>query len=302
MQQVRLVATDLDGTLIDPTGAISEFTRSTLRAVEASGIHLVFVTGRPPRWMTPVVQETGHTGIAICANGAVVYDLHSERIQSVQALDEPTSLEVAARLRRAMPTVTFAVERVDRHRRSAIEFGREPGYLPRWPTPDRPPLAPIEELVAGGGIIKILARLPVPDSGRSDDVDPAVAARTLGPDPTRTPEGEPVVDAMLAQALGVLEGLATVTHSNPNDTLLEVSAPGVTKATALEHFAKQRGVDASQVLAFGDQLNDLPMLRWAGRAIAVANAHPAVLAAVSEHADSVHDDGVAHALHRILAL
>ena len=309
MSDVRLVASDLDGTLIDPTGAISEFTRSTLRAVEASGVHLVFVTGRPPRWMAPVVAETGHAGVAICANGAVVYDLHTERIESVHALDADTALEAARRLRELMPEVAFAVERVDADRRSLVEFGREPHYIPRWPTPDRPPLAPIEELVAGGGIIKLLARVPVTDGQARTDASrsgftgsDSVGRGTIGPDPTSPRTDTPPVDALLTQALAALNGLATVTHSNPNDTLLEVSAAGITKATALEHLSAQHGVVAAQVVAFGDQLNDLPMLQWAGRAIAVANAHPAVLAAVSEHTESVHDDGVAHALHRILDL
>ena len=88
MSDFTLVATDLDGTLIDPQGRISDFTRETLRAVEESGRLLVFVTGRPPRWMAPIVEETGHRGIAICANGAVVMDLHTERIDVAHVLAE----------------------------------------------------------------------------------------------------------------------------------------------------------------------------------------------------------------------
>lgn len=160
MSDFTLVATDLDGTLIDPQGRISDFTRETLRAVEESGRLLVFVTGRPPRWMAPIVEETGHRGIAICANGAVVMDLHTERINVAHVLDEREALEITSRIRKLLPTVGFAVERVGINRRADVEFGREPNYIARWPTPDNPPLAPIDELVVGGGLIKILARVP----------------------------------------------------------------------------------------------------------------------------------------------
>ena len=301
MSEIALVATDLDGTLINPQGHISEFTRAVLRAVEESGRDLVFVTGRPPRWMAPIVEETGHRGVAICANGAVVMDLHTEHIQTSHVLNEEQAIEVAMRLRQLLPTVAFAVERVNGNRRSKVEFGREPHYIPRWPTPDNPPLAPIEDLVVGGNIIKMLARVPMPDHG----VEPADVSEnvgSLGPDPTRGFASAPLVDDFLAAAVEVIGNLATVTHSNPNDTLLEVSAPGVTKATALAEFARQRSIGPEGILAFGDQPNDLPMLAWAGRSLAVANAHPAVLAAVSERAGSVHDDGVAHALVEILNL
>jgi hydroxymethylpyrimidine pyrophosphatase-like HAD family hydrolase len=290
-----LVATDLDGTLIDPQGRISDFTRETLRAVEESGRLLVFVTGRPPRWMAPIVEETGHRGIAICANGAVVMDLHTEHIDVAHVMDEHEALEITRRIRALLPTVGFAVERVGVNRRADVEFGREPHYIPRWPTPDKPPLAPIDELVIGGGLIKILARVP-------QEFEPPSDPHALGPDPTRGFDASPLVDEFLASAQEVLADLATVTHSNPNDTLLEISAPGITKATALADFAAERGISADQVIAFGDQPNDLPMLAWAGRAIAVENAHPAVLGAVAERAGSVHADGVAHALRAILSL
>ena len=76
----RLVATDLDGTIVADDGIVTDRTVATLRAVEALGVPVVFVTGRPARWMAEVAERTGHTGLAICANGAVLYDLHTEQI------------------------------------------------------------------------------------------------------------------------------------------------------------------------------------------------------------------------------
>ena len=94
--------------------------------------------------------------------------------------------------------------------------------------------------------------------------------------------------------------LAELTHSSL-DGLVEISATGVSKATTLELLCTERGIPADCVLAFGDMPNDLPLLAWAGRGIAVANAHPSVLAAVTEHTASNDDDGVALVLEQLLA-
>jgi HAD superfamily hydrolase (TIGR01484 family) len=282
VSSIRLVATDLDGTLLGASGLISDFTRRTLRQVQDAGVHLVFVTGRPPRWMDALVEATGHRGTAICANGAVVYDFAEQQVEAVRAMDAATALEVARRLRELVPSIAFAVERVEADRRSDVEFGREPHYVPRWPWPEAPWRAPIDDLVADGGVIKLLAR--VPDEGAAS---------------MRSTED---ADELLTRAEKALVGVATPTHSNPRDRLLEISALGVTKASALAELSVAYGIAASEVIAFGDQPNDLAMLAWAGRSVAVANAHPAVLAAVDEHAPSVDDDGVAHTLHRVLNL
>jgi hydroxymethylpyrimidine pyrophosphatase-like HAD family hydrolase len=91
--------------------------------------------------------------------------------------------------------------------------------------------------------------------------------------------------------------LATVTHSGSN--FVEVAAAGVTKARALERHCAELAIAAEQVIAFGDMPNDLPMMRWAGRGVAVANAHPEVLAAADDVSCSNDDDGVALVLERL---
>lgn len=260
----RLVATDLDGTVVRHDGTISPRTVAALSAVEDAGWHLVLVTGRPPRWMAPVVEATGHRGRAICANGAFVYDLHTEQVLESFLLEPAAVREVARRLRAVMPGVHFALEAGD-------VFAREPGYNAHWPMPVAHPVGPVEE-VLDRPVAKILAR---------DDT-------SLG-------------DAMLEIAAPALADLATVTHSNPRDGLLEISAPGVSKASTLARLCAELEVDAAEVVAFGDQPNDLPMLAYAGTAYAVANAHPAVLSAVDHHTASVDDDGVAIVLEELLA-
>jgi hypothetical protein len=257
----RLVATDLDGTIVRSDGTISDRTRQALAAVEDAGALLVLVTGRPPRWMPPIVEATGHRGVAICANGALVYDLHTSTVVRSSLLSASALGEIVAALRRDLPGIAFAVERHD------IGFAHESAYRPRWDGNDPKAVRPLEQLL-GDGAVKLLAR--------HDGLD---------------------ADALLAAATASVGDLGTLTHSS-SDGLLEISAAGVSKATGLASLADEQGIEAADVVAFGDMPNDLPMLAWAGLGIAVANAHPEVLAAADEVTASNDDDGVAQVLAR----
>jgi Cof subfamily protein (haloacid dehalogenase superfamily) len=256
MTAPRLVATDLDGTIVRSDGSISDRTRETLARVEQAGAVLVLVTGRPPRWMPPVVEALGHRGLAVCANGAVVYDLHTGTVVRHSPMSPEDAADVIEALRRDVPGISFAVERHD------TGFAHESSYVPRWDSSDPKSVAPVEELVAEG-IVKLLAR----HEGMN-------------------------ADELLATAHRSVAGRGTLTHSS-SDGLLEISATGVSKATGLAELAAEHGVTAADVVAFGDMPNDLPMLAWAGRGLAVANAHPEVLAAADQVIGSNDDDGVA---------
>ena len=126
MSAPRLVASDLDGTLVRSDLSVSPRTRAVLAAVEDAGALFVMVTGRPPRWMAPVAEQTGHRGLAVCANGAIVYDLHTERVVRDHRISGDTALEVIEALRAQVPGIAFAVEK------GLDGFGREPSYVPRW--------------------------------------------------------------------------------------------------------------------------------------------------------------------------
>jgi hypothetical protein len=107
-------------------------------------------------------------------------------------------------------------------------------------------------------------------------------------------------DHLVSLARDTVGDLVEVTHSSTADTLLEMSAAGVSKGSSLAVLCESLAIDAGAVLAFGDMPNDLPMLRWAGRSVAVANAHPDVLAAACEVTSSCDEDGVARVLERLL--
>ncbi len=256
-----VVASDLDGTIVRSDGTISDRTVATLAAVEGAGATVVLVTGRPVRWMGAVAEQTGHRGLAVCANGALLYDLHTEQVVQSWLLSADAAHEVVAALRDALPGIAFAVERLE------LGFAHEPGYRPRWDSTDPLTQGPVEQLLSAD-VVKLLAR-----------------HEELG------------ADELLAAARAAVQERAELTHSS-SDGLLEISAIGVSKASGLATVCGQLGVPAAEVVAFGDMPNDLPMLSWAGTGVAVANAHPEVLAAADEVTGSNDDDGVADYLSR----
>lgn len=257
-----MVASDLDGTLLRPDGTVDERSRRALAAVEQAGALLVLCTARPPRWLHPIAQAIGHQGLAVCANGGLVWDLRTETVLETVALEPDVLQEVVHRLQEALPGGSWAVERAD-------EFCHEPAYEPRWPVPEGTVVGAVDTLIAQPAI-KLLLR-----------------HHTMS------------ADTLLERARSVVGGLAELSHSNSRDGLLEIAARGVSKATALAQVCEERGIARETVVAFGDMPNDLPMLAWAGYAVAVANAHPDVLAAADEITAGNDDAGVARVLERL---
>ncbi|MFI6324655.1 HAD family hydrolase [Nonomuraea sp. NPDC050556] len=259
----RLVATDLDGTALRTDGTISSRTAAAFARVEDAGAVLVFVTGRPPRWMSSVAGAVRHRGLAVCANGALIYDLHTERIVESHLIDTEVLGEVVAALRANVPELAFSVE-------------YEGGF------------AHESEFRLGGWDKKAVAGLRVGTS--------TLTSRPCAKLLALHPEMDP--DRLHATVDDLVGHLVTATHSSGR-ALIEMSAQGVTKATALATLAERNDIKPAQVVAFGDMPNDLPMLSWAGTSYAVANAHPDVLAAVDHVTAANNDDGVAQVLEEL---
>jgi Cof subfamily protein (haloacid dehalogenase superfamily) len=259
---VRLVATDLDGTLVRSDGSVSERTRRALVAAEASGIEVVFVTGRPLRWAREVFEHVGGHGEAVISNGALVWDVARDEALRVRPIERTTVTDVADRLRRAIPGTAFAVE-------TLAGIGLEHEFLERYQVPEGSRRGAIAELL-DGPVVKLLAR-----------------------------HGELQPQEFWDAADDLVGGMVEITWSS-SSTLLEMSASGVTKASTLALFADERGIPADQVVAFGDMPNDLPLLAWAGTSYAMSNAHPTVLKAADRTAPPNDEDGVAVVLEEIL--
>lgn len=286
----RLVATDLDGTLLGPDGTVSERTRTTLRAVEDAGIEIVFVTARPPRWLPGLAHCVGGHGRVVCLGGAAVWDLATGAALEVDGFDDQDLRGLVADLRAAVPDVALAFERPE-----------GPSFDPWFPRDEKglPATAravPVEETLPDGGTPAALGT-PV---GKLLAVRPRVAGSTRPGDVQGGAAADDAQEAFFAAVRAAVGHRAHLAFSGAAG-LAELLAPHVTKDAALARWCARRGVAAADVWAFGDMPNDVPMLRWAGRGHAVANAHPDVLAAADAVVGHHAEDGVAEALEALLA-
>jgi Cof subfamily protein (haloacid dehalogenase superfamily) len=259
----RLVATDLDGTLLDSRGELSRRTRAVLDRLDDAGVPLVVVTARPLRWMTELWPVVGRHGIGVVSNGAIVYDVAEGRIHELEGIEVEAGLALVGAVRAAVPGAVFAFE-------MESGFAYEPAYDEHHHIPEGSPSGSAEEVLTATAV-KVLVKAP-------------------GTDPAE-------LRALVTAAVG---DAATATWST--EGLVELSATGVTKAAALARVCDRLGIVAADVVAFGDMPNDLALLEWAGTSYAVANAHPSVLAAVDRVAPSNDVDGVAEVLERIFGL
>ncbi|MFF0816259.1 HAD family hydrolase [Rhodococcus sp. NPDC003318] len=263
-----LIASDVDGTLIDDDEKVSARTRAAVQAAVSDGARFVLATGRPPRWIAPVVDGLGYAPLAVCANGAVLYDSGADRVLGSVTLSTETLDWVAALAEEALPGCGLAAERVgvSAYDAATPQFVSAPGYEHAWLNPDTTEVS--AEEVLGHPAVKLLIRLPgIASSHMIDRLAPLVGDR---------------VD---------------LTFST-NNGLIEIAAPGVTKASGLRALAEHLGFVDPAILAFGDMPNDVPMLTMARHGVAVANAHDDAIAAADEVTASNTDNGVARILER----
>jgi Cof subfamily protein (haloacid dehalogenase superfamily) len=263
-----LIACDVDGTLINDDELITGRTRAAVCAAVGAGTLFVLATGRPPRWIPPVVEELGFAPMAVCANGAVIYDPATDQVLSATTLSVATLAELVEIATRAIPGVGLAVERVGRsaHDTATPQFVSSPGYEHAWLNPDNTEVS-IEDLLSAPAV-KLLIR----------------KAGALSAD----------MAAELAKHVG---GEGDITYST-NNGLIEIVPVGITKATGIAELARPKGIADQDWIAFGDMPNDVPMLRRAGHGVAMGNAHPDAIAAADEITTSNTDDGVARVLER----
>ncbi|MCX2712706.1 HAD family hydrolase [Mycolicibacterium sp. J2] len=263
-----LIATDVDGTLLDEDENVTPRTRAAVRAAVAAGTHFVLATGRPPRWVPPVVEQLGFAPMAVCANGAVIYDAANDRIVSARTLSAEILTALADIATSVIPGAGLAVERVGRsaHDAATPQFVSSPGYEHAWLNPDNTEVS-LEDLLSAPAV-KLLIR-----KAGAQSADMAAA---------------------LAPYVGVQGDL---TYST-NNGLIEVTPRGVSKASGIAEVTGPLGIAAEDVVTFGDMPNDIPMLSWAGHGVAMGNAHPEAVAVADEVTTTNADDGVARVLER----
>jgi Cof subfamily protein (haloacid dehalogenase superfamily) len=239
---------------------ISQRSRDAIRAVRDRGVVVVIVTARGPASVTGLAREAGIEGSAVCSNGGLIVDLATGAIVRERLLETATAIRLVHALRERLPGIVFAVEHE--------AFAHEDGFSAwDWQPPPGTRVADALELLEDPAT-KIILR----HTGHEVEMVAAVARELAGDSATVVQSGGEAV---------------------------EVTAVGVNKAAGLADVADEHGIDAADVIAFGDFLNDVPMLAWAGRGVAVANAHPEVLAIADEVTASNDDDGVAIVLESL---
>ena len=261
-EAVRLVASDLDGTLLGLDGIVSARTRAAVRAVVASGIHVVAATGRSQWTAEPLIQPVEGIDLIVCSNGASLYDVRRRVSLAEHPIADPVIDELLRTLARELPGCCYGWETATDLHYEARFLAYRPG-LDRPSSPDlvvgeRP--APIRKLMVAHPEIQHYALL--------DAVVPL------------TPSG--------------------AVASTSGAPFVEVTGAGVDKAFGVQQVCEGMGVAAAEVIAFGDNHNDIALLQWAGRGIAMANAHEALRVAVDETTLSHVEDGVAAVLETLV--
>jgi Cof subfamily protein (haloacid dehalogenase superfamily) len=265
----KLIATDLDGTIVRSDETVSEYTRAVLDRVKSAGIHIVGATGRGPRLTELVRRDIPAADFLVMGGGSRVLDLR-DPVHPLILRDERLSGEVLAevliRLEHELGTLSVLIEAGDHHE-APLWGDADPNW--RYDAVE----ARVRAECLSGPVIKGFARHPECD-----------------------------VDDLLATAQRLIPPtMATVTQAGLG--YIEICPPGVDKATGLMVVATALGVDPGDVLAFGDMPNDLPMFRWAGFGrVAVANAHPQLRALADEITLTNDEDGVAAYLDAMLKL
>jgi Cof subfamily protein (haloacid dehalogenase superfamily) len=265
----KLIATDLDGTLVRGDETVSAYTHEVLARVRAAGIRIVGATGRGPRLTDLVCADIPSADFLVMGGGGRVVDVSDPDVPLVLRdvrLDGAVLAALLATLEREVGTLSILVEAGDGPQ--APLWG---DLHPAWRYPEVVEVRVRAEALAG----RVIKGFAYHDEYNADQLL-ALARRLVDP------------------------SVATVTQAGLG--YIEICPPGVDKATGLAVVAQSLGVDPDDVLVFGDMPNDLPMFSWAGFGrVAVANAHADVLAAADEVTLSNDADGVAVYLDAMLA-
>ena len=263
-----LIASDVDGTLIDDNNLVPELVRTMISKATSAGATFVIATGRPPRWIAEITDQLDFEPYAVCANGAIVYDAATDRILHSETLAASVLEKLAEFAYQQIPGCGLAVERVGNsaHDAATPPFVATSGYKHAWLNPDHIEMS--EADVLSRDAVKMLVRRP-----------------------------EMTSDEMARRMAAVVGDLADVTYSTDNG-LIELAAPGVSKASGLQVLARLRHLPVDASIAFGDMPNDIEMLRWATRGFAMADGHQAAIDAADEIAPDNNSGGVGQVLTR----
>lgn len=261
---IRLIASDLDGTLLAPDGQLSARTRSAVAAAAAAGIAVIAATGRTFRSADHRLRPSPHIRTMVCSNGALVYDLHANRVDRVRPIAGDLLRDAFDYLRSRIPDLVFGWETAGGFGLES-HFGIKPGDSERD-----------NSLIGGPQTVA--------------DVDEAVKAFIAHPN----------VEQVELQRLVAPELPAALNGATSGARFIEVTAAGVDKGTTVAALAQEWGFAPDEVLAMGDQMNDESLLRWAGTSVAMGNARPEIKDIADHVTGPCIEDGAAQIIESVV--
>jgi len=283
---VELIAIDIDGTLLPSAGAdVTGRTRQALEQAREAGIEIVIATGRRHRYATPILELAGQPGdtTMICSNGSVTRRLNGERVDHF-TLPLETSRELCGVLRPFGGTVVFTFDREGPGEMVLESIAAVHAQIQMWVEANRDALLEVSPL----------------EQAFDDGAEPIQGMICGHVKAMREAE-----DWLCSQGYGAAVEMQRTEYPSRDLTILDLLPPGCSKGQALARLATRRGLNAGQVMAIGDNWNDLKMLEWAGRAVVMANGAPDLLLQAKERGWQVapgnHEDGVAQVLETLVA-
>jgi Cof subfamily protein (haloacid dehalogenase superfamily) len=281
---IRLIAIDIDGTLMSSTGPrISPRNCAALRAAEAAGIEIVIATGRRQAYAMPLIAQVGldENSVMISSNGAVVRGFDGQLLDR-RFLPVETARQLCVALR-GYGTMVFTFDREGTGALVIESLQQLHARIDRWVEANRPYLV---------------------------EVQPLERAFDAGEEPIQGMVCGTVAEMLAAQRQLLLSDVGgqiamhRTEYAARNLSILDLLPPGCSKGAALDSLARIRGLERNQIMAIGDNLNDLEMLEYAGRSVVMANAGEEVLSLAMrrgwEITASNNDDGVALAVEEVV--
>ncbi|GAA3697010.1 HAD family hydrolase [Arthrobacter ginkgonis] len=261
---LKMVCLDVDGTLVNHDGHMSTAVKEAARAVVAAGHEVVVSTGRSLGATLPVVELLGiERGYAVCCNGGVTLRVDSTLPDGYEVIDRQTFDPAPAleALREVLPAAKYALEDVDGNFLSTERFQD----------------ASFGVVAQGVDFERLMESI-------------AVRLVVFSTDSTAEEFGEAVKTI----------GLHGVTYSVGWTAWLDIAAEGISKASGVEALRAHLEIDPENTVAVGDGRNDIEMLQWAARGVAMGQAPEEVKAAADEVTAPVEGDGLAHVLRSLL--
>ncbi|MFF4950615.1 HAD family hydrolase [Streptomyces chattanoogensis] len=259
----KLIATDLDGTLLRHDGSVSERTRAALAAATAAGAAHIVVTGRSVPWTRHILDALDYQGLAVCGQGAQLYHAGEHRLLTSVTLDRQLAGLALSKIEAETGPLHLAASRDGLE--GEVLVG--PGYrVQEGPLPNVMIDEPAELWTAP--LNKVYIQHPTLDDDSLARIARAVAGDLVG---------------VMVSGHGIVELLPL----------------GLTKATGLSLAARRLGAKAADTLAFGDMPNDIAMFAWSARGVAMGNAHDELKAVADEITASNEEDGIAVVLERL---